>query len=195
LHKEELQPDDPEWFLGGYETEKPPLRQRNSLIKHISLRAKWDLYPENGIREQTTLGMFQPSSTFFPNLKSIRTDGVLSQRVWDTLVKLPSIQELRLWRVDKSSEPLSNFQGLSRLQALEIVMLSPGEALPLGNAVRQSALERLHITDVDMGLPYFFAILIKGPTDLKERPENTEDASYGFPPSLVELAIESDSNR
>lgn len=203
LQKEKLQQEDPQWFLDPDETEEPPLHHRNSLVKHISLRAKWDVSgedPEEGILEETTLGMFQTSSSVFPNLKSIRIDGVVSQCLWDTLLKLPSLQELRLWRVCEPRDPLSNFQELSRLRALEIGMLSPKEALPLGNAVRESTVETLHIssTDVDMGeteesaLAYFFAGLTGGSTDPEKRFENTEDVSCGFPSSLVELAIEDD---
>jgi hypothetical protein len=203
LRKEQLQQDDPEWFLDPEETEEPPLYQRNSLVKHISLRTKYDVsgeYPEDGILEGTTLGMFQTSSAVFPNLKSIRIDGIVSQLVWDTLLKLPSLRELRLWRVCEPRDPLSKFQGLSRLQALEIGMLSPQEALPLGDAVRESTLETLHFSSTDVNtregkesaLACFFTGLTRASADPEKRFKNTEDVSCGFPSSLVELAIEDD---
>jgi hypothetical protein len=199
LRKEPLQQENPEWFLDPEETEEPPLYHRNSIVKHISLRTYYRVYdefPEDGILEETTLGMFQNSSAVFPNLKSIRIDGSASQLVWDTLLKLPSLRELRLWRMCTQSGLLLNFQGLSRLQALEIGMLSPQEALSLGDAVRESDLETLHISSTDVNtrdggesaLVNFFTRL----TRASKRFASTEDISGGFPSSLAELAIEDD---
>jgi hypothetical protein len=75
-------------------------------------------------------------------------------------------------------------------------MLSPQEALSLGDAVRESDLETLHIssTDVNMrdggesALVNFFTRLTRTSTQFA----STEDISGGFPSSLAELAIEDD---
>ena len=96
--------------------------------------------------------LFQTTSAVFPHLKSIRVDGEVSQRVFCTLLKLPALRELTLWRVCEARDPLSNFHGLRRLRVLEIGMLSIEEALPFGDAVRDNTLETLHIDSADLDM-------------------------------------------
>jgi hypothetical protein len=188
IQKEQVQQENLACFRDPSGTNDPPLYYRNTLVTHILLKTNFEVsgqYPEDGIFEEMTIRMF-------PNLTSARIDGIANQLVWDTLLKLPALRSLRLWRISWQPEQLSSFHGVSRLQALQIGMLLPQEALGLGEAVRQSNLRVLHInsTDVYMTsqggsvLANFFTGLAAASA------ENMEESDHGFPSSLVELAIE-----
>jgi hypothetical protein len=156
-------------------------------------------HAENGVFEETTLRIFQTPSAIFPNVRSVRVDGGANQLVWDTLLQLPAFRELRLWRMCRQADPLSHFRGLFRLQALEIGMLLPQEAVCLGRAVQESRLETLHISSSNVDRPQersvlaeFFTGLTVVSIDLEGHPKTGEESSGCFPSSLMELAIEDD---
>ncbi|KAH8585467.1 hypothetical protein B0O99DRAFT_696450, partial [Bisporella sp. PMI_857] len=121
--------------------ERPPIHPKASFVKHLSLRmrtiSRGENYYEDGILEATALSLFYTTPEFFSNLRSVRIDGEVTQDIWDTLLRLPLLQELRLWRTTSPSNDLPPlaFDGLSKLTALELGLLSPLEGHALGLAL------------------------------------------------------------
>lgn len=166
--------------------------------KQISLRAT--LSVSNGqirhaVPSQDILRIFENPPGHFRRLVKVQIDGtVVNQLVWHTLLKLPALQVLRLWRVGKHPRVITNFDGLIRLRTLEIGGLSPQEAAHLGVAVRESQLASLHISSSSTDHPAegenaignFFTSLTS---------EQDGGNSSGFPLSLEELALEDDTQR
>jgi hypothetical protein len=181
-----------------------PFCQRGAFIEALSLRARYNWKPDEddadgGLAEQDIRLTFESLSPILVNLQSLRIDGIFSQRCWDILLELPALKELRLWRTWDSNEENINFEGLSRLRAFEIGPLYFAEAVALGIAVRESSLEKLHISikedrqlwNPDMLSVFFQALVGLGSDDIEDT-ESLSDETVGFPSSLVELVIEDD---
>ena len=164
------------------------LRDKSPFVRHISFRQYRDASdksPLTGITAATAAQIFMGA---FPNLNSVRIDGRLDRLVWDTALK-PTVRALRLWPMrGNPAEALSNFDGLTQLQMLEIGGLWPQGARRLGEAVRKCTLKVLHIQSakVDGVLAAFFAGLMRAsPGNYSETAETD-----GFPLSLTELAVQ-----
>lgn len=100
LQREERQQRDPSWFLDVDATKQPPLHPRAGLVRHVALRKREAFLDgrcyEIGIPECIVFSTFRTPSVIFNKLKSIRIDGDVTQTIWDTLLELPALQELRL---------------------------------------------------------------------------------------------------
>lgn len=181
-----------------------PFCLRGAFIEALSLRARYEWKPDDddadgGVAENDIRLTFKSLSPILVNLRSLRIDGIFSQRCWDMLLELPALKELRLWRTWDLNEENIDFEGLSRLQAFEIGPLYFTEAVALGTAVRESSLEKLHIAikedrqlwNPDMLSVFFQALVGLGSDDIKGD-QSLSDEDVGFPSSLVELVIEDD---
>jgi hypothetical protein len=201
LKKEELYQNDPEWFLDEVEINVPPIRQRSPLVRHISLRnikvhGEDDNF-EDGFSKDITLPIFRTEAIMFPWLQSVRIDGDATQAVWDALLELPMLKELRIWRSSESRDAPLTFYKLAKLRSLELGLLSPQEGFALGLAALGSALKSLHFSvyseerDTTTAAVTFLSAL-----STKAATSNTgvEGEAVGSKPLplLVELGIEGD---
>jgi hypothetical protein len=128
-----------------------PICRRGAFIKHLSLisKCKWEDDTNTdpidaGIPGDGVCEVFDDLSSILPNLRSVRLDGWFYQQGWDTLLMLPSSQELRLRRTVLISEVDIQFKGFSKLRAFEFEIHSLKEALALGAAVRECPRETSH---------------------------------------------------
>lgn len=203
LKKEAAYEEHPETW-SEWSVESPPICRRAAYVKALSLRARLafdSVYDDSGIIDGYVINTFEWLSLVLANLRSVRLDGSFSQRAWDSLLALPALRELRLWRTRSVSPEILNFQGLSKLQAFEIGSLLFTEAVALGTAVRESNLEILHIAvredesswEPNTLLP-FFDELVGIDYGNSDGSRDSANECYGFPPSLLELAIEDEDN-
>lgn len=123
--------------------------RRAGFVKHLFLRSEFRREQEHvqfGVTHKTTREIFEELSSHFLNLRSVPIDGEVSQEIWDVLLDLLSLKELRLWRVYPLGDETLNFSGLLKLQAFELSELFEEEAVAFAVAVRESHIERLHVT-------------------------------------------------
>lgn len=187
--------------------------------------------PQSGSREDwRILELYQELFPAMQNLCTLRIDGEVNRRTWDLLLVLPSLRELRIWRtttVDSQAllercyspdsmnrfsqrekqklveDKVLNFEGLSRLRAFEIGLLSPMESAALGSEVRKSNLEVLHIAVTRDNKSYdnqgvhtlsrFWENLV--PNEIDDNSPIVQALDYGFPASMRELVLEDDAHR
>jgi hypothetical protein len=108
--------------------------------------------------------------------------------------------KLNVYGVVGPTVPVSSFYDISKLDAFELGMLGNNEAFILGNAIRQSTLKTVHIRASDPvsshndngTLDLFFSGLVSSPEAINAHSYHPEEINCGFPPSIIELAIEDD---
>jgi hypothetical protein len=205
LRKEEWYQSDPESFLDEVEIDEveingPPIRQRSPLVRHISLRnikVHGEDNFESGFSEDITLRIFRTETIMFPWLQSVRIDGDATQAVWDALLELPMLKELRIWRSGESRDAPLTFYKLAKLRSLELGLLSPQEGFALGLAALGSALKSLHFSvfseekDTTTAAVTFLSALSTKVAISNTGVEGEAVGSKPLPP-LVELGIEGD---
>jgi hypothetical protein len=133
----------------------------------------------------------------FPWLQSVRINGDATQAVWDTLLELPMLKELRIWRTSESRNAPLTFYKLAKLQSLELGLLSPQEGFALWLAVLESSLKSLHFSvyseesDTTNAVVTFLSALSSKVAASNTGVEGKAVGSKPLPP-LVELGIEGD---
>lgn len=195
LRLEEDRKENPEWN----DEDRNKQAAKASFVRHLSLRKR--RIPgeindyKDGIPSGTTLSLFDTTPEFFSNLWSVRIDGEATRVIWNCLMKLPSIRELRLWRITSPSEDLPPLElhGLSKLRALELGLLSPAEGKALGLALAESRLEKLHFSSTadDFGTAaatFFSAVATKG-LQLPLQELAISDNSYSYVQSRLSVTV------
>jgi hypothetical protein len=137
-------------------------------------------------------------SPILPNLRSIRVKAHVTQEAWNAVLALPALKILHMTRTFYMAYGWLEFNELYKLEEFVCGTLFYEEAMCLGKAVRDSNLEKLHITVTRTAVPEQKDTLkdfFHGLTTVYEfgTPSSTytEDNS-GFPSSLVDLSIEKD---
>jgi hypothetical protein len=199
LQNEKMYLHYPEWFLEN-DIDKPLVCTRSELVRHISFRKPKffddrDIFAE-GFSDHWILRLFKTNKIMFTQLRSVRIDGAATQDVWDALLHLPMLRELRIWRTIRSQTPPLNFSNLSKLRSLELGYLSAQEGILLGTALLESSLERLHfsftsdLSDTTNAVLGFLSAISAGLATSNNAA--TDKVDYKRLPPLVELGIATD---